>query len=51
MTAEELRAATDPRVGDAIEAMYTPEFAPDDALAEDFERSVHGARELVRTWT
>ncbi|RJS44914.1 hypothetical protein [Nocardioides cavernaquae] len=51
MTAGELREATDSRVADAIEAMYTPEFAPDDALAEDFERSVRGARELVRTWT
>jgi hypothetical protein len=51
MTAGELREATDPRVADAIEAMYAPEFAPDDALAEDFERSVRGARELVRAWT
>jgi hypothetical protein len=51
MTAGELREATDPRVADAIEAMYTPEFAPDDALAEDFETSVRSVRELVRTWT
>jgi hypothetical protein len=51
MTAGELRDATDPRVADAIEAMYTPEFAPDDALVEEFESSVRTARELVRTWT
>jgi hypothetical protein len=51
MTAGELREATDPRVAEVIEAMYTPEFAPDDAVAEDFERSVRTARELVRTWT
>ncbi len=51
MTAGELREATDPRVADAIEAMYTPEFAPDDVLAEDFETSVRSVRELVRTWS
>lgn len=51
MTLEDLRASADPKVADAIEAMYPPEFAPADAEPEDFQRVLGQARELVRSWT
>jgi len=51
MTLEQLRDEADPRVADAIAAMYVPEFAPGEADADDFGRSVRDARELVRSWT
>jgi hypothetical protein len=51
MTLEELRASPHPRVAEAIAAMYPPEFAPGEASLDDFARSLHAARELVRTWT
>jgi hypothetical protein len=51
MTLEELRAAADPRVAEAIAEMYPPEFAPETADAHDFARSLARARELVSSWT
>lgn len=51
MTLEELREAGEARVAETIAAMYPPEFAPGDAAADDFGRSLREARELVRSWT
>lgn len=51
MTLEELRAAADPRVAEAIAEMYPPEFAPETAGADEFARSLARARELVSSWT
>lgn len=51
MTLEELRASRHQQVAEAIAAMYPPEFAPGEASADDFARSVQQARELVRSWT
>lgn len=51
MTLEELRAAADPRVAEAIAEMYPPEFAPETADVDDFVRSLSRARELVSSWT
>jgi hypothetical protein len=51
MTLEELRATPHPPLAEAIAAMYPPEFAPGEASLDDFARSLHAARELVRTWT
>lgn len=51
MTLEELRQSGEPRVAAAIEVMYPGEFAPDDAGADDFRRSLQQARELVVSWT
>lgn len=51
MTLEELRSSPHQRVAEAIAAMYPPEFAPGEASADDFARSVQQARELVRSWT
>jgi len=51
MTLEELRTSADPRVAEAVAEMYPPEFAPEDADADDFARSLARARELVSSWT
>lgn len=51
MTLTELQDVTDPRVGEAIAAMYPPEFEPGETDAAELDRSVAQARELVRRWT
>lgn len=51
MTLTELRESADPRVAEAVAAMYPPEFAPGSAEPDDFARSLREARELVASWT
>jgi hypothetical protein len=51
MALADLRADGPARLADAVEAMYPPSFAPGEATAEDFRRSLREARELVTSWT
>jgi hypothetical protein len=51
MALADLRADGPARLADAVESMYPPSFAPEDATAEDFRRSLREARELVASWT
>lgn len=52
MALADFRARAPQELIDAIELMYPPEFAPDDALADDrFDAAVDQARNLVGSWT
>ncbi|MCX6402244.1 MAG: hypothetical protein NTX33_20205 [Propionibacteriales bacterium] len=52
MALADFRTRAPQELVDAIELMYPPEFAPDDALAADtFDVAVDRARNLVGSWT
>ncbi|MBS4751659.1 hypothetical protein KG112_02410 [Nocardioides sp. zg-ZUI104] len=51
MALADFRSSAPPELTEAIELMYPPEFAPDDAIAaERFADAVAHARRLVSTW-